>query len=128
MTELPLDMLWEIYNKTNAITQLRMHKAFPTKFPEPFIFPIIKKIGLYETVKHKTSIWLDITPTKHYRIFIYGTGMPFDTRTHVILEDGNDILGVWFSDDTYINGKSHKYKKGTVYDELKPSLSKYIIF
>jgi hypothetical protein len=73
-----------------------------------------------------TNIWIDITPTKHYKVFIYGTGMPFDTRTHIILEDGNDVLGIWFSDDTYINGKFHKYKKGTVYDELKPSLLVYI--
>jgi hypothetical protein len=119
MIKLPNDIQWEIYNKADTMTKLKMHRAFPTIFPEPFIFPKITKVGFSETMKHRTSIWIDINDTKHYQVIIYGTGMPFDTRTHIFLADGNDLLGEWFSDDTYINGKSHKYKKGTVYETLK---------
>lgn len=50
--KLSKDILYKIYNESNTITQLNMYKAFPSIFKEPFIFPLIKSIQLYENIKH----------------------------------------------------------------------------
>jgi hypothetical protein len=121
---LPDEIEWIIYDRADTITKLKMHKAFPTKFPEPFVFPEIKKVCKYSNPKHKTVIWIDITPTKHYQIVIYGLGRPFGTRTHMFLVENDDLLGEWVSDDADMIKKGTRFR--TLFMRQNKTVEKYL--
>jgi hypothetical protein len=103
---LPEEIEWIIYTRADTITKLKMHKAFPTKFPEPFYFPKSVQLCKYASIRNKTILSIHITPIKYYEINMYGVGHAFGTKTHIFLIETDDLLGEWIGDyeDVIENG------------------------